>query len=175
MKVDERLIMVGSYLVAFFICWILAVAFRRKIYGNNLEYDERQERIRGLAYKWGFFTLLIGISVNAIVKEILNIEWATPIAEFSVLLGISIIIVTGICIFKDAYFAPFAKEKNIIWISFVIGLINLYSGIEQILTHQSLDEFHRFSNNQIVIGIVLMIIPIMAISHKIMMERGGDE
>lgn len=175
MKIDERLIAAGSFLIAYFIIFAIVLALRKKIYGNTMEYDERQERVRGVAYKRGFFVLLFGIIINSMVKEVLGVDWATPMTEMAIFMLIAIVVVSGTCIFQDAYFAPFAKGKNIVLVSAVVGAINLFSGIKKFLAHQNLDEFHRFSNIQLILGVVLIIIPVMAFIHGMMEERGGEE
>lgn len=174
MKIDERLIAAGSFLIAYFIMFAIVLAFKKKIYGK-MEYDERQERVRGVAYKRGFFVLLFGIIINSMVKEVLEVDWATPMTEMAIFMLIAIVVVSGTCIFQDAYFAPFAKGKNIVLVSAVVGAINLFSGIKKFFAHQNLDEFHRFSNIQLILGVVLIIIPVMAFIHGIMEERGGEE
>ncbi len=175
MTIDDRIIAVGSFFLIYIILFAIGLKLRRKVYGQNMEYDERQERVRGLAYKRGFFTLICGIVLNGIVKEVLNIDWATPMAETVIFMSIAIFIVSGTCIFQDAYFAPFAKGKNMIFISVVIGIVNLFAGIKRILDHQSLDEFQRFSNIQLILGILLISIPVMAYIHEILQERGDVE
>lgn len=175
MKIDERLVAVGSFLIAYLILFAIGLAFRKKIYGNNMEYDERQERVRGVAYKRGFSVLLLGVTINAVVKETMEIDWATPVTELLIFMLIALIVMNGTCIFQDAYFAPFAKGKNIVLISFLIGAINLFTGIKRLLAHLNFDEFHRFSNVQLVLGIGLIIIPVMVFIHEIMQERGGGE
>jgi len=174
MKMNERLIVVGLFLLIYCILFALGLAFRKKIYGE-MEYDERQERVRGVAYKRGFSVLLFEIIVNAAAKEMLGVDWATPVAEMLIFMLIAITVVSGTCIFQDAYFAPFAKGKNIVLVSALVGAINLFAGIKKFLNHLSFDEFHRFSNIQLVLGVGLIIVPVMAVVHEIVEERGGGE
>ncbi len=175
MKMDGKIMIVGGYLIIYLILFFIFFSFRKKLYGNQYEYDERQERVRGIAYRMGFYTLLFGIVMNAFVKELLDIDWATPMTECAIFLCIAIFVVCTICITGNAYFSPFAKRKNIILISAIIGAINLFTGINRLFTKQSLDELHRFSNIQLVIGIVLLGIPVFAIVHELIEERGDVE
>ncbi len=174
MKMNERLIVVGLFLLIYCILFALGLALRKKMYGN-FKYDERQERVRGVAYRRGFSILIFGIIINAVVKEVLGIDWATPVTEMLIFMLIAIIVISGTCIFQDAYFAPFAKEKNIVLVSALVGAINLFAGIKKFLAHLNFDEFHRFSNIQLVLGVGLIIVPVMAVVHEIMEERGGGE
>lgn len=175
MKIDERLVAVGLFLLIYCILFALGLALRKKIYGNTMEYDERQEQVRGAAYKRGFSVLLFGIIINSVVKEVLGVDWATPMTEMAIFMLIAIIVVSGTCIFQDAYFAPFAKGKNVVLVSALVGAINLVAGIKKFLAHLNFDEFHRFSNIQLVLGVGLIIVPVMTVVHEIMEERGGGE
>lgn len=175
MTIDDKIIAVGSFFLIYLILFAIGLKLRRKVYGQNMEYDERQERVRGLAYKRGFYTLIYGIMINGFAKEILDVEWATPMTELVLFMSIAIVVVSGTCIFQDAYFAPFAKGKNMIFTTIIIGVMNLFIGVRKVLDHQSLDEFQRFSNIQLILGILLISIPVMAYIHEILQERGDVE
>ncbi len=172
---NEKFITLGGYLLIFVILFLITFTVKKKLYGNQPEYDERQERVRGVAYRMGFNTLLLGITINAFVKEYLNIDWADPITEFAIFASMALFVVNAICISENAYFVPFAKGQRVIIISAIVGAINLFTGINRLFTNRNLDELHRFSNIQLVIGTLLLGIPLFAIIHEIIEERGDVE
>ncbi|MBO5088039.1 MAG: hypothetical protein J6C01_05135, partial [Lachnospiraceae bacterium] len=66
-------------------------------------YDERQLLARGVAYKFAFYTLLIGMVVIALMEEIAGIRLFMSMAGVWVMICISIAVFATICILKDAY------------------------------------------------------------------------
>lgn len=175
MEMDKKLLAIGAYVLIFFICYVLAFKMRKRLYGPVGEYDERQEQIRGIAYRRGFYTFILATFVSSLMKEVWAMEWASPLTEVTIFMLLAIVIVNGTCIFQDAYFAPATKRKNILFVTAFIGGMNLVVGIRNLLNHMNFDECHRFSNIQLVLGIGLIAIPIMSFVHEMLEKRGGVE
>ena len=106
---------------------ILAVALIL-IANNNrkfkTEYDERQLRVRGDAYRYAFYSVII----CEVILLILAIgEFTLPIPEYvlhfaGILIGC--LVLSGYCIWKDAYWGLNNNRKRYGIILVVAGLLN---------------------------------------------------
>ena len=106
---------------------ILAVALIL-IANNNrkfkTEYDERQLRVRGDAYRYAFYSVII----CEVILLILAIgEFTLPIPEYVLHFGgilIGCLVLSGYCIWKDAYWGLNNNRKRYGIILVVAGLLN---------------------------------------------------
>ena len=106
---------------------VLAVALiliannNRKI---KTEYDERQLRVRGDAYRYAFYSVII----CEVILLILAIgEFTLPIPEYVLHFGgilIGCLVLSGYCIWKDAYWGLNNNRKRYGIILLVAGLLN---------------------------------------------------
>ncbi len=106
---------------------ILAIALilisnnNRKI---KSEYDERQLRVRGDAYRYAFYTVLI---CEVILFILAFGEFSLPVPEYvlhfaGILIGC--LVLSGYCIWKDAYWGLNNNRKRYGIILVVAGLLN---------------------------------------------------
>ncbi len=117
--------------VAVGICVGLIIAFALIFIANNnrkvkTEYDERQLRIRGDAYRFAFYTVVI-YEVILLVVEIggFTLPLESYVIHFAgILLGI--LVLSGICIWKDAYWGLNNNRKRYGIILVVAGLLNIF-------------------------------------------------
>ena len=113
------------------ICVGLIIAFALIFIANNnrkvkTEYDERQLRIRGDAYRFAFYTVVI-YEVILLVVEIggFTLPLESYVIHFAgILLGI--LVLSGICIWKDAYWGLNNNRKRYGIILVVAGLLNIF-------------------------------------------------
>ncbi len=124
--------MKSPYYVIGFICGILSVAIVSIILAKiakkknkNIEYDERQQVIRGRAYKTGFKTFAV-CEVLAMCNEIgFGFHFMDAGLLHFTILVISLLAFVIHAMWNDAYFQ--GKEKKVIWviIMFVAVIFNL--------------------------------------------------
>lgn len=90
---------------------------------KNEQFDELQIRNRQkIAYQTMFLTL-VEIVMNGIIKDVFIANWATPMLEAIILIGIPILYFISMCIWKNAYFTDEGVKPNIIMVIFlVIGI-----------------------------------------------------
>ena len=95
----------------------------------HAEYDERQEAVRGRAYKYGFFTLLVyfGLVISADISEIVIPVEISVVGFFGLMLGVAVMITVSIM--NDAYYSLNENKSRVIGIFIVIAIINLGVGI----------------------------------------------
>ena len=103
-------------------------------------YDERQLLARGVAYKYAFFTLMIGMVIIALMEEIAGIKLFMSMAGVWVVVCISLAVFATICIVKDAYMSLYENAKGVVIMFSAIGLLNIAIGIGNIVDGMPLIE-----------------------------------
>lgn len=117
------------------ILWLFAICFgigialfsmkkMNKDHKIKTKYDERQLKVRGDAYRLGFFTTLIA---NGIIMSLAASDLDRCLGMNAYFIPIFIGIVTQMTysVFKDAYFGINNKSKSYLIFMAVIGFINL--------------------------------------------------
>ena len=103
----------------------VALLFRKKIL--DMHFDERQERARGKAFQYGFFTLLASTYAYGI-SDVLFGRWC------DVLTGVTLCVAAGLCVFavtcilKDAYLSLREKPRTVMTMFALLSAVNLGFG-----------------------------------------------
>ena len=162
------------FLAVFLLLWFF---MQKTLYKNEKpQYDERQTGIRGDAYKAGFYTLILGFSVNAVLETVLHFTWGTRLGETMVLLCIGLLVFAGVCIFKDSYVTDAQSPWLSIAIPGIIGIINLISGIKVLYHNWVYGIQEKFNNINLPTGILLTGIACMIFFRWMTVgRRDGDD
>lgn len=173
--ITEQFVGIFSFLVAFFIIFMIVNKMKKQIYGNT-SFDERQLQLRGNAYRTAVYTVFFALILNAMVKEICMIEWAAPLTEALIIISIGILASTIQCVIKDAYFPQAFNQRRFVWIYLMVGLINLVPGVQNILIGESFDEQGRFDNVSLIVSILIFLILFITLIHRFFIAgREEDE
>ena len=105
---------------------IIALLFRLKI--MDLTFDERQERARGQAYKYGFWTLMTCLLLYGFSDMVLG-RWCDVIVGVMLCAGVALVMFASVCIVKDAYLSLKEKPRAIMTLLTVISALNLAIGV----------------------------------------------
>lgn len=103
-------------------------------------YDERQLLARGVAYKYAFFTLMIGMVIIALMEEIAGIRLFMSMTGVWIMVCISLAVFATICILKDAYMSLYENVKGVVIMFSAVALLNLVIGVSNIVEGASLIE-----------------------------------
>ncbi len=103
-------------------------------------YDERQLLARGVAYKYAFFTLMIGMVIIALMEEIAGIRLFMSMTGVWIMVCISLAVFATICIMKDAYMSLYENVKGVVIMFSAVGILNIAIGIGNIVDGTSLIE-----------------------------------
>lgn len=119
--------------------WIFAICFgigialfstkkMNKDHKVKTKYDERQLRIRGDAFKYGFFATLIA---NGFIMALAasNLDKFLGMNAYFIPIFIGIIAQMTYSVFKDAYFGLNNKRKNFLVFIALVGLLNFIIAI----------------------------------------------
>ena len=79
---------------------IVALLFKLKV--MDLTFDERQERARGQAYKYGFWTLLTCLLLYGFSDMVLG-RWCDVLVGAMLCIAAALMVFASVCIVKDAY------------------------------------------------------------------------
>ena len=104
---------------------MLLVLFKKKVL--DMHFDERQERARGVAFQYGFFTLLAcGLALGFL--DILH-HWCDLMAgaALSACIGVTVFAVTAI--WKDAYLGLYERPVKIMALFGILCVFNLGLGL----------------------------------------------
>lgn len=96
-------------------------------------YDERQLLARGVAYKFAFYTLLIGMVIIALMEEIAGIKLFMSMAGVWAMACISLAVFVTICIVKDAYMSLYENVKGVVIMFSGVALLNIVIAISNII------------------------------------------
>ena len=105
---------------------IIALLFKLKV--MDLTFDERQERARGQAYKYGFWTLLTCLLLYGFSDMVLG-RWCDVITGVMLCLSGALVVFASVCIVKDAYLSLKEKPRKIMTLLAVVSVLNLAIGV----------------------------------------------
>ena len=104
---------------------IVALLFKLKV--MDLTFDERQERARGQAYKYGFWTLLTCLLLYGFSDMILG-RWCDVITGVMLCVAVAMVVFASVCIVKDAYLSLKEKPRTVMTLLAVVSVLNLAIG-----------------------------------------------
>lgn len=120
--------------------------------------DERQERARGVAFKYGFFTLLISVFLYGCSELVLG-RWCDAMAGGSICVGLGMTVFAVVCIWKDAYLSLRERPRRVIPLMLFIGLGNL--AISILRAHEGgllEDGILTFRASNLILGVMVLVI-----------------
>lgn len=100
--------------------------FKKKIL--DAHFDERQERARGKAFQYGFFTLLIAAYAYGVSDLALG-RWCDVLTGVTLCFSVSIVVFAVTCILKDAYLSLREKPRTIMTFFALLSIVNLGFGV----------------------------------------------
>ena len=104
---------------------IIALLFKLKV--MDLTFDERQERARGQAYKYGFWTLMGCLLLYGFSDMVLG-RWCDVITGVMLCVAAAMMVFASVCIVKDAYLSLKEKPRQVMTLLTVISILNLGIG-----------------------------------------------
>ena len=108
---------------------------------TKTKYDERQQRARGEAYKYGFFATLITCAIFMLLetsKLISILDYTT----YFIAIVIGVIVQFSYAIFHDAYIGLNTNMKKYTIFMVIVGIINLLGGIMPLIHGEFLVDGH---------------------------------
>ena len=107
---------------------LLAFLFKKKVL--DCHFDERQERARGKAFQYGFFTLLVASYVYAVSDEVFG-RWCEVLTGVTLCIAVNMCVFSITCILKDAYLSLREKPRQVMTMFALLSALNLGVGVMQ--------------------------------------------
>ena len=151
----------------------LLIVLIQKLSGRTKKkFDERQIAARGVAYKWGFFSLMIYEAVYAMLLA-LGIRFAdeTTGPILGIFLGVTVF--GAVAAAKDAYTAMDETPRSrILWP--ILGVLWLFIGITRVIDGKAVrDGLLTIDSMQLFLGAAFLVIGAVELIHGLR-NRGSD-
>ena len=143
--------------------------FKKKVL--DMHFDERQERARGKAFQYGFFTLLIAAYAYG-VSDVLLGRWCDVLTGVTLCIALALCVFAVTCILKDAYLSLREKPRTVMTMFALISAMNLGFGVMYALSGGLVEDgVLTFRAVNPVIGFVTLVILIVYIVNHLLRSR----
>ena len=152
---------------------IIALLFRLKI--MDLTFDERQERARGQAYKYGFWTMITCLLLYGFSDMVLG-RWCDVITGVMLCLAGALVVFASVCIVKDAYLSLKEKPRKIMTLLAVVSVLNLAIGVMNWKNGRVVqDGILTFGAANGICGIMVLVILAVYVVNHLLAKREDAE
>lgn len=149
---------------------IVTLLFQKRVL--DMTFDERQERARGRAYQYGFWTLVGAVLAYGFTEMALG-RWCDALAGSTLCLGAGLLVFAAICITKDAYLSLREKPRQIVILLVAVSALNLGLGGAYLAEGSLVEDgvlTYRASNP--ILGLMVLVILAIYVVHGL--RRRGD-
>lgn len=148
---------------------LIVLLFRKRIL--DCTFDERQERARGVAFKYGFFTLMGAMLVYGL-SELTFGRWCDAMAGACLCLAAGVLVFAVICIAKDAYLSLKEKPRYVMTLFTMISAANLVLGVIGLHGGELMDSgILTFRCTNLIVGIMTAVILVVYIVNFFLRQR----
>ena len=152
---------------------IIALLFKLKV--MDLTFDERQERARGQAYKYGFWTLLTCLLLYGFSDMVLG-RWCDVITGVMLCVAVAMVVFASVCIVKDAYLSLKEKPRQVMTLLTVISILNLGIGFMNWKHGQVVkDGVLTYSAVNGICGVMILTILVVYVVNYLLAKREAGE
>lgn len=135
--------------------FIVVLLFRVKVL--DMRFDERQERARGVAFQYAFYTLTACVLILGCVD--LAYHWCDALVSgiLSVCVACTVLAVTAIR--HDAYLGLYERPRRVMTLFAVIAAVNLVLGVSHVLDGSAVvDGVVTFWITNLLLGLMLTVV-----------------
>ena len=151
------------------------VALLFKLKAVDLTFDERQERARGQAYKYGFWTLVVCLFLYGFSDQIFG-RWCDVLAGAMLCIAAALMVFTSVCIVKDAYLSLKEKPRAVITMLTVVAVLNLAIGAVNWRNGRVVEDGVLTSNAvNGICGIALLMLLVVYLVNYLLAKREDGE
>ncbi len=146
--------------------------FKKKVL--DMHFDERQERARGKAFQYGFFTLLIAAYAYGISDVLLG-RWCDVLTGVTLCIALALCVFAVTCILKDAYLSLREKPRTVMTMFALLSTINLLFGGMYALSGDLVEDgVLTFRAVNPIIGAAILVILIVYIVNYLLRPRDEE-
>ena len=152
---------------------IVALLFKLKV--MDLTFDERQERARGQAYKYGFWTLLTCLLLYGFSDMVLG-RWCDVLTGVMLCVAASLMVFASVCIVKDAYLSLKEKPRTVMTMLTVVSILNLVIGVMNWKNGRVMEDgILTFAAVNGICGIMVLVILVIYVANYLLGRREAGE
>lgn len=152
---------------------MIVLLFRKKIL--DCTFDERQERARGVAFKYGFFTLMFAIILYGVLDMALG-RWCDAMAGASLCLCAGILVFAVTCIVKDAYLSLKEKPRYVMTLFAVMSIVNIVLGAVHLCDGDLVENgILTFRCTNLVVGVMTTVVLVVYIVNALLRRQEEAE
>lgn len=151
---------------------IIAILLKKR--ALDLTFDERQERARGVAFKRGFFTLMVCVAAYGMLDMTIG-PWCDAMAGCTLCICIALTVFAITCIRRDAYLSLNEKPKQFITLITFLAAFNLGIATMYIMHGELLEDgVLTFRVCNLLAGVMALVILAVYLA-KYLSDRGSEE
>lgn len=151
---------------------VIVLLFKKRIL--SCAFDERQERARGVAFKYGFFALMFAIILYGMLDMVLG-RWCDAMAGASLCLCVGITVFAVTCILKDAYLSLRENPRYIMTLFAFMSVINIAFGAVHILDGDMVENgILTFRCTNLVVGLMITVVLAVYIVNFLLSRRDQE-
>ena len=155
---------------------VFILKMTKKDHSLKCKFDERQELVRGVGFKYAFFTLLVYNFLSAMLGDLV---FEKPIMDNATILMLgailSIMVYAIYCIWNEGYLSLNENPRRIMVAFTVLGVINIVFGMHSIFEKELIENgiltFHCIN---LVVGTILLVI-VSVLALKRALNKKEDE
>ena len=152
---------------------IVALLFKLKV--MDLTFDERQERARGQAYKYGFWTLVACLLLYGFSDMVLG-RWCDVITGVMLCVAAAMVVFTSVCIVKDAYLSLKEKPRTVMTLLTVVGSLNLFIGVMNWKSGRAVRDGVLISGAvNLICGLMVLVVLVVYLVNHLLGKREDGE
>nr|WP_326126737.1 hypothetical protein [uncultured Oscillibacter sp.] len=152
---------------------VVMLLFKKHIL--DFTFDERQERARGVAFKYGFFALMFAIILYGMLDMVLG-RWCDAMAGATLCLCVGITVFAITCILKDAYLSLKESPRYVMTLFAVLSVVNIVLGSIHILDGDMVENgILTFRCTNLVVGLMTTVVLAVYIVNFLLSRRGQEE
>lgn len=152
---------------------VVVLLFRKKVL--DMTFDERQERARGKAFQYAFFTLAGCIVVYGLLDSV-GFRWCDTLTGCIICLCMGLTVFAITCILNDAYLSLKEQPGKVMTTLVVIGFANLVIGATYLM-HGKLveDGILTIRAVNLICGIMVLVVLVVYAVNCLLAQREEAE
>lgn len=151
---------------------IVALLFKKKVL--NCTFDERQERVRGQAFKRAFFTLVIILFVYGCAETAFG-RWCDTLTGMTLCVAVSLVVFAVNCIVKDAYMSLMEKPRQVMTLFALLTVFNLGLGVLYGLHGELVEDgVLTFRATNPIVGVMTLVVLVVYIVNFLLRGKEAE-
>ena len=152
---------------------VVVLLFRKKVL--DMTFDERQERARGKAFQYGFFTLA-GCIVAYGLLDCAGFRWCDTLTGCIICLCMGLTVFAITCILNDAYLSLKEQPGKVVTALVVTAFVNLAIGAGYLIHGKFVEDgILTIRSVNLICGIMVLVVLVVYAVNRLLAQREETE